>query len=219
MKSYYDEKIKMMDHQASLNDRERNRMPHFIMSTPAQEIIYGPDITLFGSIVEWLRKRKRKKADQTKLEKAFKNDEQQEANILPSHVQAYHSFCGADCVVSFGSEVIGELESITWYKPTDFEIETLKNSDYYDKDVAKEYPIILKAKATLFCNTNLKDFKDIDITITFADEYGNKMHRSIYGARVIRELSGMSIDSIVLASDYIFAARAMDDYTDDTGRD
>lgn len=55
-----------------------------------------------------------------------------------------------------------------------------------------------------------------DITITFANEYGQKAVVNIYGVELLNEGSGFSVDTVVAEKAYTFIARRVDYMTNKT---
>lgn len=209
MASYYDEKIKMMDLQDSLNEKNRRSTSSYIMAST-----YEPKKSIIEKVTAWFKKigeAKKQKAEQEAEMKATL-EELYHGPIGVSGCKTYTSYCGADCVVFLDGEALGELESLVWYKPTWHEERFLSQSDYYDKDMAAKKPIVIKAKATLFNKPQMKNFSEATIKIKFANEYGDSMERTIRKATVIREIGGISIDSVVLSSEFVIAAESMYDY-------
>jgi hypothetical protein len=54
-------------------------------------------------------------------------------------IKKFSSFSGCDIVVYKDGNVVGEIESISWYNPTQLEREQLHKSDYYDTDFEVTY--------------------------------------------------------------------------------
>lgn len=212
-------------------------------------------------------------------------------------VKDYHktftSFSGADLVVAFGKQVIGELQSISWaVQRKKAPIYTLGNADprsfsrgvrgiagslvfaVFDRDAlleevkqvwsATNFPVMFSAAGNLYSlskttfdtaleqsqwaagNNNpltaitneswnakvqakfnasvteappgfsrLKEnnilYADMlppfDVTLTFANEYGQSAFQKIYDLDILNEGSGVSVDSIVMERQMTFIAR------------
>jgi hypothetical protein len=122
--------------------------------------------------------------------------------------KSYTSFSGCDMVISFGAEVCGEVAAISYYETTKVMAEMVaKHSIYCDKDMVKKYPNVVAVRLTVFNNEKLADDKEVDITITYANEHGMRAIKSIVGCVPLFRIGGTSIDSVVTESIIIYAAR------------
>lgn len=212
MESYYDEKIRRMDRGMRLTAQ---------ISQPYLREEYLA--TAIGKIellkpMSFKEKLKRSffKSNTVETPKEIVKEVPMEPieTIEPAtnYLNTYSSFSGADCVISIDGKVTGEVQSIEWYKPTEFEVSQLVYSDFYDKTLAIKYPIVIKMSLALFSSTEIKDLKDAEIKIDFCNEYGAKMSRTINGVCTLRECSGIDVDSILLDTNLILIATSMTDY-------
>lgn len=118
-----------------------------------------------------------------------------------NNVKVFTSYCGADAVIMAGNEVIGSLQDLSWYYPSELERAYIARSDYYDKDLAGIKPVVVIAKKAIF--PNLKDEEkafdgNVDIVVTYANEYGQSHYFSIYDAQVLHTVGGISVDSVMI---------------------
>lgn len=123
----------------------------------------------------------------------------------------YTSYSGADIVVSIGADVIGEMQEIAFQKINPMLAEELSaSSTYADRRLIQEFPVVIVATYALFDKEAIKGFdggEEVDITLTFANEYGQSSFQSFVGARVIAVLGGSSVDDITQERKVIMAAR------------
>ena len=150
----------------------------------------------------------------SKVRKFFSKFHKEKEEIVPadldtkkSLISTITSYSGADLVVTVGTEVIGELTNIRWYAPHKDFIEQLEHSDYYDKELAMKKPVVVLAEWTMF-NKDVFDegLDNADIVLTYANEYGQSSYRAIYGVSSLYNMSGTSIDEIVVSGKMILAA-------------
>lgn len=187
---------------------ERSRKPQFIsgqvhcMSNPIEDLekLLKKD-SVFKKIKKWF----------AKLKKPVENTEPFTIEDLPRHdtsfLRTYTSYSGADLVVTVNGKVIGELTNVRWYKPHQEFIDQLKNSDYYDKDLAIKKPVTVLAEFAIFDKDAFGDgLKDADIVLTYANEYGQSSYRAIHGVQSLYETGGTSVDDILTEGYMILAA-------------
>lgn len=121
--------------------------------------------------------------------------------------KTYTSFSGADMVVYVDEKVQGELSKLKFLKIEPALADCiLKNSDYIDRHLVKDYPVILIVEQTLF-NESMIIPDDANIKMFCANEYGQKSERNITGVKMLGRTSGMSVDSVVSEEAYILCAK------------
>lgn len=117
------------------------------------------------------------------------------------------SFSGADMCVMLDNEILGELQSIEWYKPHDRIIENLAESNYIDSELAMEYPVVIIANFAIFDRDPLTNLDNGNIIINYVNEYGRAAYRAIYDVIPINEISGCSVDSVITENVMLLAAK------------
>lgn len=191
-------------------------------------------------------------------------------SVTSEYTKTYTSFSGCDIVCTFGSEVIGSLQAITYSvsrekapvytmgspEPRSFSrgkrgiagtlvftvfdrdalIEALKRQngkverigsddlttttspmsiDEWDRIMTGE----VSASTVNYTKSNITQIDDpiyadeippFDVTISFANEYGQKAVLVIYGLEIMNEGTGFSIDSVTTEKACTFVARKVD---------
>ena len=191
-------------------------------------------------------------------------------SVTSEYTKTYTSFSGCDIVCTFGSEVIGSLQAITYSvsrekapvytmgspEPRSFSrgkrgiagtlvftvfdrdalIEALKRQngkverigsdnlattttpmsiDEWDRIMTGE----VSASSVDYTKSNITQIDDpiyadeippFDVTISFANEYGQKAVLVIYGLEIMNEGTGFSIDSVTTEKACTFVARKVD---------
>jgi hypothetical protein len=129
-------------------------------------------------------------------------DESEEA------LKTYTCFSGCDIVVSAGTKIYGEVSSIMYHETTQVLANLIaKDSIYCDKNMVKNYPNVVAIKFTVFNKEYWYDEKEIDITLTYANDCGQKAIKSIVGCVPLFRYGGTSVDAIVSESIVVYAAR------------
>ena len=191
-------------------------------------------------------------------------------SVTSEYTKTYTTFSGADIVATFGSEVIGSLQAITYSvsrekapvytmgspEPRSFSrgkrgiagtlvftvfdrdaliealirqngkverigsddlstVTTPMSIDEWDRimtgDVMKSSDIYTKSNITHIDNPVYADeIPPFDVTISFANEYGQKAVLVIYGLEILNEGTGFSIDSVTTEKACTFVARKVD---------
>lgn len=115
----------------------------------------------------------------------------------PIHkLNTYTSFSGCDIVIGINGEIIGETSSLKYAKLEPFMAAAVASSDYFDRHMVANYPVALELKFTVF--DRLIELPDkFNISITFANEYGQKNHMSIFEVSPLWKYSDFSIDNVI----------------------
>lgn len=145
---------------------------------------------------------------------------QQEPESVNMHindtVSIINCFSGADVVVSINDKVCAEVTGVHYnkiFKPQANFISL--SSNYYDKYLIKEYPVTVVLEYTIFDSTDIvkeielanENESTVNITMTYANEHGDRAVQSILDCILIEDLSGITVDSITRNSQMILAAR------------
>jgi hypothetical protein len=143
-------------------------------------------------------------------------------NTMPAgtdFTKVYTSFCGCDIVMSFNDEVFGEISELSYHEISPIFAEQIKKGDYYDADLVEEYPVTLIIGYTIFADKKVYDRLcknlPLNITITYANEYGVTSRQSIFDVIMLEDMSDMSIDSVTLEGKVLCAARKITTMSND----
>lgn len=128
-----------------------------------------------------------------------------------AYTRTYTRFSGADLTVSLGDTVIGEVQSVHYFKVEE-PLRSLIALDtgYVDGGMVADYPIALVVQYTIFNRNPIPpaDAKeDTHITLTYQNEYGQRGVESFTGVRKYGEYGGISIDSVDTIRTTIMIAR------------
>lgn len=126
-------------------------------------------------------------------------------NLEKGHIRMFHSYSGADAVFYIDGKSYGEIQSINWYNPSEIFSDQLYHSDYHDKNLAMERPVVVVIELSVFEEDILPRLKNAEIAINYASEYGSTSSRKIEGVAKLYEISGTSLDQLVMST-YIVAA-------------
>jgi len=120
----------------------------------------------------------------------------------------YTSFSGCDIVVGIDGKIIGEMLSLKYAKLEKHMADSIvSNSDYFDRNMVSKCPVALELKFNVFDRAiELPD--TFNISIAFANEYGQKNHMSIFKASPLWRYSEFSIDKVT--TDLTVACCAVD---------
>lgn len=211
-RSYYDTKVAMLKHSY--------QKPEFIQSiplTPVQTYTFNKSKdcvkdNIFKILIRAIKSLFKKKKKPVEPVKPVKPVEQVAPNPIGSpFIKTLTSYCGCDAVILLNGKCIGELQNMTFYNPSELEVSMLKNSDYYDKDLAVLKPVVIMADKVLFGhNGEDKSFdekENYDIVVTYANEYGQSHYFSIYDAQVLHKMSSTDIDSVMIVDKICLCAK------------
>jgi hypothetical protein len=155
---------------------------------------------------------------------------------VAKYLNTYTTFSGADIVATFGGIEIGALSGITFsvtrekapiytmgspalYQMLEANYQTdgggaqffTRKSNTLPGDAGHKRGIAEFDKQSLDVVSQIPYYADqippFDITITFANEYGQGAVRSIFGVELLNEGSGASMDDIVIEETMTYVAR------------